>query len=797
MHQIFCTDQMPTSESADSAVCTENPRSTPSFRSSLPPSASPLPPGINLTEQYIDWSQPILHGYEPPPSGPSSTSRKAWHWEHGFEVFSKAEKKKGWACRYCYAANDLNRRRKWIYLDNTGFSGIHNHLQSRHKIDANGKIKPRGGIMEAFRKSATRSPKDSEVYHRLASTFNKERFKNLQLRWIIRADLPFNAVDNQFYREHMLAVNDSLVDQQMLPTDTTIKARIMERFKRFKSDVKLKIALAQTPIHLSFDMWTSRNQLCLCGIVVHFLDANDKPASFLLSLPEVLGKHSGANIASTVIAIIEEFGFANNVGYFITDNASNNDTAIADLAMEMDMEPEKNRLRCMGHVLNLTARAILFGNDVDALQESLENPLSAMDEVGIWRKKGPIGELHNVVRYICASSQRIQRFKEVQKRPEVENNVQAHLDGTSSATSWNLEHDNETRWNSTYKMVTRALELRQAIQIFLQDIQADHAVDVARKKAVQRDRPAILDDALDDDDWDTITYYKEVLHPISHATKKLEGDGKSGRNGVIWEVYPVFEFLIKHYYEMEEQFKHGNQTQKNFCASINLGIEKLDEYYRKMDDTPAYAAAVVLQPQFKWAWFQGAWGKKPNGPEWLQHAQALVQELWDEYKDTPIANDPWKDGPPSKRTKANDNDFIDDLNQQCIQNVSSSASAAGSASQPPTEDEYNWYCGQPLVPRSKDFNPIKWWLGMATQLPRLSAMAVAILTIPAMSAKAERIFSHCGNIVRPNRARLAPDSLAAVMCLKQWDMEEVIDWDTASEGGSRTDSASHMDLVSD
>jgi len=55
-------------------------------------------------------------------------------------------------------------------------------------------------------------------------------------------------------------------------------------------------------------------------------------------------------------------------------------------------------------------------------------------------------------------------------------------------------------------------------------------------------------------------------------------------------------------------------------------------------------------------------------------------------------------------------------------------------------------------------------------------MALDLLSIPAMSAKAERIFSQSGNIIRPNRARLGADTVAAVVCLKQWDSEGVIEW---------------------
>jgi hypothetical protein len=45
-----------------------------------------------------------------------------------------------------------------------------------------------------------------------------------------------------------------------------------------------------------------------------------------------------------------------------------------------------------------------------------------------------------------------------------------------------------------------------------------------------------------------------------------------------------------------------------------------------------------------------------------------------------------------------------------------------------------------------------------------------------MSAEAERVFSNTGNIVRPNRACLKADIIAASACLKQWDNSGAIEW---------------------
>ena len=67
-----------------------------------------------------------------------------------------------------------------------------------------------------------------------------------------------------------------------------------------------------------------------------------------------------------------------------------------------------------------------------------------LEEIQDWRKKGPLGKLHNFVVYIQGSVQREQDF-------------------------WGLSHDlrlirdNITRWNSWYSMLERALLLKDAI----------------------------------------------------------------------------------------------------------------------------------------------------------------------------------------------------------------------------------------------------------------------------------------------------------------------------------------------
>jgi hypothetical protein len=65
----------------------------------------------------------------------------------------------------------------------------------------------------------------------------------------------------------------------------------------------------------------------------------------------------------------------------------------------------------MGHIINLVAHQILFGEDVEAFEDSLENVALEELELRSWRKKGPLSKLHNLIRYICHSSKRRELFK--------------------------------------------------------------------------------------------------------------------------------------------------------------------------------------------------------------------------------------------------------------------------------------------------------------------------------------------------------------------------------------------------
>src|SRR2546430_16861851 len=80
---------------------------------------------------------------------------------------------------------------------------------------------------------------------------------------------------------------------------------------------------------------------------------------------------------------------------------------------------------------------------------------------------------------------------------------------------------------------------------------------------------------------------------------------------------------------------------KSMLSYKQLPLLKTVDYYKKADESAAYYTASVLDPAFKWSWFEDRWGNDKVKKFWLDGNPAkkeigvkgLVRELWEEeYK---------------------------------------------------------------------------------------------------------------------------------------------------------------------
>jgi hypothetical protein len=156
-----------------------------------------------------------------------------------------------------------------------------------------------------------------------------------------------------------------------------------------------------------------------------------------------------------------------------------------------------------------------------------------------------------------------------------------------------------------------------------------------------------------------------------------------------------------------------------------------DKYYKKTEDSPAYADAIILHPSRKVRYIQRNWKRDLQTP-----ALNGVKKLWESYceldaLDLSTASD-------EISLLAGELDFVDMAGRDLDNDRGSRA------------DEYGAYL-------SRDHGKIKgsaldWWL-RDEQWPRLSQMAIDILSIPAMSDEPERVFSGARRTISWSRAK--------------------------------------------
>ena len=281
-------------------------------------------------------------------------------------------------------------------------------------------------------------------------------------------------------------------------------------------------------------------------------------------------------------------------------------------------------------------------------------------------------------------------------------------------------------------MIKRALKLRDQIDAF----------SMKHRKDLEKD-------ILTDEDWDQLEAIHNILRPFKRVTKRLEGKAERGERGSLWEGLPALETLLSHVESMKVEYA----SHKQLAISLNEAWSKLRQYYGKMDESPAYAAALMLHPRHKLHYFTKRW--KKHLAEYIQPTKnALRKQYEQEYLPKyPVASIV----PVSSKEKGTDplQDFLDedsDYNSD--------------------QDQYEAYNGTTPEILSPNENLFKWCAGNLSTLPALVHWAWDMLSVPAMSSECERCFSGAKLTITPVRNLLDADIVEAIEVLNRWQKME-------------------------
>lgn len=88
--------------------------------------------------------------------------------------------------------------------------------------------------------------------------------------------------------------------------------------------------------------------------MAYFADATRVIRDLLIDLPQLAGAYTGKRIAKVVNRTLSTYGVSlSKLNYFVLNNATSNNTAIAALARLNSFKASYRRLRCGPYTLNL------------------------------------------------------------------------------------------------------------------------------------------------------------------------------------------------------------------------------------------------------------------------------------------------------------------------------------------------------------------------------------------------------------------------------------------------------------
>ncbi|KAF7568865.1 Dimer-Tnp-hAT domain containing protein [Pyrenophora tritici-repentis] len=665
-------------------------------------------------------------------------------WKYGLQYIRDSDKKEVYYCHECR----VGKSKQELFVIN-GTSRIRNHLEQKHQIDPQSGIKRKGSV----RKSIIDQQKDGAASSIFFWKESVEKFKELLIRWIVYCHIAFFQLENQYFRELLLFLNPALLNH--LPKAAkTIRSWVMNAFISKKQQLREDLHHSRSRISISFDLWTSPNPYAILGVVAMWIDTTGMRRVTALGMRRIYGEHTGENLGSVVLELLEEYDISaqpvtisgDQIGYFMLDNASANDTAVEfilkDLCPWMKSKQRRHRrLRCLGHVINLCCQAFLMGRNCEKYLAKLEKHHQRGDYTKVeelWKKFGCLGRLHNLEFATIIIGGDLSQF-----------------DGLE------LIQNNSTRWNSWFYSITRALNVRERLELFsARHVPGKGSVGIANFK-------------LDGQHWFELEKIELALKDFYAATLLSEGKKTS-----LADWFSTLDCLLReisetkdHYHDIHTE-DDNNFTWKYLQGCADAAWLKCVEYYNNQqlnwqnrfpEDTdlpPTYYAAQILDPYRKWGWFRQEWVLHGDEEKkrWFENAQLAVKHLWEtEYKGRyPVEMLP----PPARKERDPDPAFDRQREHKRIR-IDAPVS---------TTDLYEQYISTDRLHNEEAGcnEAIAYWLSRYDSQRDLARFALDMFAISPMSDECERLFSSAKLTIVDRRGRLKADIIEACECLRAW-----------------------------
>ncbi|XP_014298152.1 zinc finger BED domain-containing protein 4-like [Microplitis demolitor] len=483
---------------------------------------------------------------------------------------------------------------------------------------------------------------------------------------------PFLVVEGKGFIQLMKEV----VPLYKIRSRETLKKRIDETYEAMSEVFKKYIKEAEHYC-ITYDIWTETMQnKSLVGVTIHFLE-NSKLTSGSLGVFELLDKHTAEYVQKRLTDIFQQWNISiDKVTAVVTDNDS------MVMKVNKDMFGEKKIIPCFSHTVNLVVMNSLDKSKVASTIISKER---------------------EIVKFIKRSVNASDELRKKQRENE-----------TKEGQIKKLILDVRTRWNSTYYMLERFMDLVSIIGTIL---------------LCRSDAPPMITSS----EVGCLREIIQLLQPFERLTKEI-----CRQNYItVSKVIP----LISCVRGMLEKYSPSFESTLSLKAEIEKEVSKR---FDKLEQCSSLAIATALDPRFKLIHFKDAAAK---GKVINYMNNYLTNNL------TNIANDSSDESEKGDNTEGDIWSYYKVLTHNNIKNKTKDKTKA--------ETEFHMFMSSPVTLIKGD--ALEMWNDMKGLFPGLHNLAMIYLPIVATSVPSERLFSEAGATITQERNRLLGTRLSKLL----------------------------------
>lgn len=511
----------------------------------------------------------------------------------------------------------------------------------------------------------------------------REELNKLLVIFLVKNYLPFQLVEDQHFKNFVLGLNSGY---QFPARKTVSKVLIPQMYNLLKDVVKMKIQKVEA-VCLTTDAWTSSANESYLSVTAHFVN-NDTLESALLECYKYCESHTANNLSAELNRVAQDWQIVDKVSAIVSDNASNIVAAVKQTGW--------TNVKCFAHTTNLIVQTALCIEEIKPIHTKVKK----------------------IVEFFKRSTRAYEKLKAMQIQMGRTNIL-------------NVKQDVITRWNSTYDMFARILEIKESIMSTI-------AINYPEMNNLTNDDIIVLEQACD-----ILKTFKQVTEEIS-----------SSRQVTISKII-IISCGLKKICQKKLTEENLPEVIKKFTESL---LESINKRFANIEHNRTYADGTILDPRFKKHGFSEA-------KNYEAAKQNLINYVLSTEIDTSEKPDDVIMTPSNATSTANTNqeqsqskiwEEFDSTVLPLVANPNPRASAIV---------EVEKYLDEPLLPRSSD--PLYWWKERKTVYPRLYALMKKKLCIVGSSVPCERIFSKAGQTITDRRARLTGEKVGMLLFLHE------------------------------